>query len=114
MNDYKIAIIGNSPVSEIVSLLLGNNFEVTCYKDTVETAACYPYFANDLNEGILKKFIEKTNISLHERNSPDIEIKYDQCATFVCQVRKNGNCATIFNSAAMVNMEIENRIEKKK
>lgn len=85
MNDYKIAIIGNSPVSEIVSLLLGNNFEVTCYKDTVETAVCYPYFANDLNEGILKKFIEKTNISLHERNLPDIEIKYDKCATFVCQ-----------------------------
>ena len=43
--------------------------------------------------------------TINEANSP---------IPVVNQVRKNGNCATIFNSAAIVNMEIEKRIEKKK
>ena len=42
---------------------------------------------------------------INEANSP---------IPVVNQVRKNGNYATIFNSAAIVNMEIEKRIEKKK
>ncbi len=84
MDKYKIAIIGNSPISDVVSLLLGEKFEITRWKDTRKQPDYFPYFANDLKTGILENFIKKTNLQFVEECSPDLEICYNVDSIFSC------------------------------
>lgn len=56
MKNKRIAVIGNSPVGQLLTLMLDGRYEVVRVTDCEKKPECIPFYANDIERGILKQF----------------------------------------------------------
>lgn len=86
MKNKRIVIIGNSPVGQLLTLMLDDSYEVIRVRDCEEKWECVPFYANDIERGILKQFCSITNIPFETSNSNEVSIDliYDEKKHFYC------------------------------
>ncbi len=60
----KIAVIGNGPTGQILALLLKDFCKCVRVVDRTDEKNCVPFYANDIERGILKQFCDVAGISL--------------------------------------------------